>query len=262
MASIKEAYDSTMKEAFTGIKIFTWAFAIAYTIVQMRSVTAKLSPIDFICTNWTVTIIFFLLIGFIVTLARKVVSKAPFVVPGLNFIEIIINAVLALIVTTPYAILGGFIYYSCAQITLPGEIIDPAFHILILLFAISLPLTAICLLIRRMNIMDAFNIKKFLYGFFLVFLDYSYFGIRALLVLGTVYAFFIYLFSLFIGFDNNFWLYIVSIGIMFVVILYSNAIAQISDDIYIFQEKEELKKKEDALVKNVIAQQQNIKDER
>ena len=60
MASIKEAYDSTMKEAFTGIKIFTWAFAIAYTIVQMRSVTAKLSPIDFICTNWTVTIIFFL----------------------------------------------------------------------------------------------------------------------------------------------------------------------------------------------------------
>ena len=262
MASIKEAYDSTMKEAFTGIKVFTWAFAIAYTIIQFKNMSSSTLPLDFIFTNWAVILVLFLLLGFVVTLARKVVSKAPFVVPGLNIIEMAINAVLALIATAPYAILGYAIYYSCGQITLPGEIIDPTFHILVLLFAISLPLTAICLLVRRMNIMDAYNIKKFLYGFFLVFLDYSFFGIRALIVIGAIYAFFVYLFSLFIGFDNNFWLYIVSIGIMFVVILYANAIAQISDDIYTFPEKEELKKKEDALVQNIIAQQQSIKDER
>ena len=262
MASIKEAYDSTMKEAFTGIKVFLWAIPIAYIIVQFKKIPTEISPINFIYTNWLALIILFFLFGFIVTLAKNVVAKAPAVVPGINVFEIIKNGVLGIIAAAPYAILGWLIEIACAQITLPGEILDPSFHILVNLFAISLPLSGICLLIRRMNILDAFNIKKFLYGFFIVYLDYSFFGIKAGIVLGTIYAFFAYLFLLFIGFDNTFWIYLISIGIMFAIVLYANAIAQISDDIYTFPEKEELKKKEEAMVNNIIAEQQSIKDVR
>jgi len=262
MASIKEAYDSTMKEAFTGIKIFIWAFPIAYALYQIKQLQLTEHPLTLSAQNIIVISILFLLIGFVVTLARNVVSKAQYVVPGINIFQLIINGLLGIVATAPYAIAGGFIYYASKQLMLPDEIWDATFHVIVFIYAIALPISGICMLVRRMNIIEAFNLKKTILTSFDVFLDISYFTFRLFIVAGTFYWFFSYLFSLFIGFDNTFWLYLIGIGIMTLIVLYANAIAQISDDLYTFREKEELKKKEDALVKKVIEEQSEIKDMR
>lgn len=252
MASIKEAYDSTMKEAFTGIKIFLWAIPLSIAFTSGGAF------------NYTVAaIVSFLLLGFIITLAHNVISKAPAVVPSINFIQMAINAVLGIIAILPYAAIGGLIYWGYSFVTIPDHPNwDLTFRIVVGLFCVSLPLTSVCILVRRMNILEVFNIKKYLYGVWTTFLDYSWFMIRCLLCLSIFIGFLVYIFTLFIGFENSFWTYLLGVAAMLLIILSSNAIAQISDDIYIFPEKEEDKRREDALVKEIMDNQSKIKDAR
>ena len=252
MASIIEAYDSTMKEAFTGIKIFLWAIPLSMALTPTNLVNMLIA-----------LVVGYLLIGFVVTLAHNVVSKASVIVPGVNFIKMAINGLLGLLAMLPSAAIGALIYWACsAFVHIPSPVWDTTFKIVIGLFALSLPLTSLCILVRRMNILEIFNIKKFCYGCCEVFLSYSFFMIRASLVLSIAIGFLMYLFTLFIGFTNSFWTYILACIAMLVIVLSSNAIAQISDDIYTFVEKEEEKKREQARVNSIIAGQKNIRDVR
>ena len=252
MASIIEAYDSTMKEAFTGIKIFLWAIPLSMA----------LTPTNFLNTLIAI-VVGYLLIGFVVTLAHNVISKTPVVVPGTNFIQMAINGLLGLLAMLPYAAIGALIFWAYSSfVHIPNPVWDITFKIVIGLFSLSLPLTSLCILVRRMNIFEVFNIKTFCFGVCEVFLSYSFFMIRASLALSIVIGFLVYLFTLFIGFTNSFWTYILACIAMLVIVLTSNAIAQISDDIYAFIEKEEDKKREQARVNSIIAEQKNIRDVR
>ncbi|MBQ1612478.1 MAG: hypothetical protein II085_03285 [Alphaproteobacteria bacterium] len=75
-----------------------------------------------------------------------------------------------------------------------------------------------------------------------------------------LFGFLWYLFVLFIGFDNYFWKYVVAINLTIFLFLFSNAIAQISDDIYTFPEKEAAKKKDQAAVEKLIAEENTLQD--
>lgn len=252
MASIVEAYDSTMKEAFTGIKIFLWAIPLTMAIDPNN-------PLNILVG----IIVYFLLIGFVVTLANNVITKAPAVVPGLNFLKIIINGVLGIIAILPYAAIGGLIawaYFSFVHIT--NYVWDTTFKIVVSLFCVSLPITSLCLLVRKLNILDIFNIKKFAQGFFEIFLSYTFFTLRIGLIIGLIIGFLVYIFTLFIGFSNSFWTYLIACLIMLYVILFANAIAQMSDDVYTFIERDEENAAAEARINAIMNQQRSIKDNR
>lgn len=253
MASIVEAYDSTMKEAFTGFKIFLWAIPLSMAIDPTN-------PLRFIVG----IIISFLLIGFVVTLANNVITKAPTVVPGINFLKIIINGLFGTIAILPYAAIGVLITWAYfTYVHIPNYVWDTTFKIIISLFSASLPITALCILSRRLNLFNVFNIKKFCQGFFEIFLSYTFFSIRIGIFISLFVGFLIYIFALFIGFTNSFWTYLVSCIIMLYIILFSNAIAQMSDDVYTFLEKDEEKTILESQANAIIAKQQyHIKDMR
>ena len=158
MATIVEAFDSTMKEALAGFKVFLWAIPI--TLVLTASGSAKI---------FIGGIVSFFLLGFIVTLANNVISKAQMIVPGINFIKIIINAILACIAILPYSAIAALIIWGYSFVSIPSDLWDLTFRIVVILFAISFPLTAICILIRRMNPFEVLNLKKFEFGLSEVF---------------------------------------------------------------------------------------------
>ncbi len=235
MASIVEAFDSTMKEAFTGIKIFLWAIPVCFAYTAGTWGKAFLIPI--------LTV---LLIGFAVQLANNVIVKTSVIVPGINLIKIAIVGIMSLLCMAPYAIAGGLIYWLLSLIKIPSAVWNTTYDIVIALFAISFPLTACIIYMRRLNILEIFNMKKYFTGFWEVFLSASFLLVKLALWSIIVIGFIYYLFSMFVGFSNWFWYYILSSVFIFYLILSANYLAQISEEIYTFPEKEEAKKKEQA----------------
>ena len=233
MATLIEAFDSTMKEALAGFKVFLWAVPITLAYVATDSLRIIIA-----------SVVAFFIFGFIITLSNNVIAKAPMILPGINFLAMIKNAILGIIAILPHVAIAGAIIWGYSFVTIPIELWDITFKIVVALFALAFPLTGVCILIRRMNPFEAYNIKKFCSGVGEVFLSYSTFAIRALLGIAVILGFLCYLFSLFIGFDNLFWVYVVAVNVMFFIILFSNALAQISDDIYTFPEQEAAKKKQ------------------
>lgn len=221
MASVIEAYNSTIKEAYTGLKILLWAIPIAYVLSPENN------------GNMVAQIVMgLLLFSFILTLARNVMAKKQTIVPGINFFDMLVNGALGLIAILPTAILGWILFNSFYNfIQIPDFVWNTTALIIVGLFAISLPITSLTLLVRRMNILDAFNIKSFFCSIGEVFLSFSFFTIRAGLLISIVIGFLYYLFNLFIGFSNSFWTYIMACTTIFSLILIGNTIAQISDEV-------------------------------
>ena len=126
MASIKEAFDSTMKEAFTGIKIFLWAIPLAYALTPLfRPNSGSMMITSVAC------VLYFFLLGFVITLAHNVISKESTVVPGINFIVMAKNALLGLIAIIPYSLLSWLIEWGYSHVTLPNLNWDITFKIIV-----------------------------------------------------------------------------------------------------------------------------------
>ena len=145
MASLVEAFDSTMKEALAGFKIFLWAVPITLILASEGAAQILIGAI-----------VGFFILGFIVTLANNVIAKAQMILPGINIFVIIKNAVLGLVAMLPHAIIAGLIVWAYfSYVTIPSDVWDVTFKILVCLFELSLPLTSICILIRRLNPFEA-----------------------------------------------------------------------------------------------------------
>ncbi len=233
MASIKEAYDSTMKEAFAGIKVFLWAIPL-YIGMSGESIFSKLIGI----------VAAILLFGLCITLANNVVTKKPTIVPGVNFIEMLINAGLAILCSIPYALVGYLVYWGFTFIQVPSPTWNDTIHILGGLLAAAFPLSALAIFVRRKNPFEVLDFKKISYGYGEVFLDSSYFVVKLTIVSIFTIGFLIYIFYLFIGFQNSLWTYLMSAVAVFYAFLGANYLAQISEEIYTFPENEANKKRE------------------
>ena len=228
MASLVDAFDITIKEALAGVKILLWAMPLTY--ISLNTGPSK---------NILAVIFAFFVIGLVVTMMHNIIKKNSVVVPGLNFVTILMNGFAGVVAMAPYVLLSYLIYYASGFISIPSSLWDTTLKITIYSFALSLPFTALCIVSRRLNPLEAFNVKKFVFGVWEVFLSYTTFCIKLLVCMIIVLGFIVYLFELFIGFKNAMWNYLVSSCVMFFIFLFSNALAQISEEIYTFPEKEE-----------------------
>ena len=100
MASIKEAYDSTIGESFTGLKLLLWAIPFGYCRKAMTS-----GSMDIISTI-IVSIFILLLLGFLAESANNACEKKPELVPGINIFSMILNGIKSLIALSVYLILN------------------------------------------------------------------------------------------------------------------------------------------------------------
>ena len=85
MASIKEAYDSTIGESFTGLKLLLWAIPLSYC----RDIVAS-GHYDFI-SGCVVAVFAVLLLGFLAESANNASIKKEVLIPGLIFCQWLIT---------------------------------------------------------------------------------------------------------------------------------------------------------------------------
>ena len=233
MASITEAFDSTIKEPFTGIKIILWAIPLSMVSrTNNKFVSMVLVPLFFI-----------LILGYIVELGHNVVSKKGVIVPGIDLKSMFLTGFISLLSLSPYLLFAWLIFMSFSFFNLPWDLWDKTLKIVLGLFAISFPLTALAILIRRKNILEVFNPVKMLQGFCEIYLSFSFFLVKMAIWTAIIIGFLSLVFSIFIGFNNSFWHYLTMMYVFVFITISANMIAQISEEVYSFREEEENKKK-------------------
>lgn len=241
MASIIEAFDSTVKEPFSGIKIILWSIPLSI------AATSK----EWWVSGILIPALVLMLTGFIVELGNNVITKKGVIVPGIDFKSMFISGLIGMLGVGPYiviAILGTI----CIQLfSLPWSVWDQTLKIVILLFFWAFPLTALAVLIRRKNVLEVFNPKKMFQGFGEMFLSFPFFLMKMIVWTLIIVGFFYLIFSIFIGFSNDFWNYLVTMYVFAFVLLASNIVAQISEEVYSFKEAEEKKAKERKIIANL-----------
>ena len=242
MASILEACDNTIKEPFAGIKVFLWAIPVCMFFTSGANMLHQ--SIGFL------GLILFL--GLCVTSSNNIITKKSVLIPGINFFSMGLNSLLALLAILPYALIAWLAYWAASFIQIPYPILHDTVHILLNLLIATIPLSALAIFVRRLNPIEVLNIKKFFFAFGEVFLSMSYFVVKLALFSLIVVGFMVYIFSLFIGFENSLWTYLLCALSVFYAIVGANYFAQVSDEIFIFPEKEEAKAKEHAEIQRIL----------
>lgn len=225
MASIKEAYDSTIGENFTGLKLVLWAIPLYYCRNMLLS-----GSMDAISTL-IIGVFIVLLLGFITESAYNACEKKEELVPGLNFFSMAFSGIKTIVAMSVYfaiAYLGT--NYIFEFINLENAVLARTIKIMTWLIIYSLPVSAYVVFIRKMDIFDALNLKKIFYVMGETFMMFSYLIIKLSLLSAIVIGFVSYLFWLFVGLDNCIINYIWCLTIMYNILLGANYLAQFSEE--------------------------------
>lgn len=236
MASLKEAYDSTIGESFTGLKLLLWAIPLYIC----RSLYLD-NNIGFLTIFGG--IFGLLLIGFITESAFNAIEKKSELVPGLNLLSMAwtgLKTILAMAMPIGIAYVLGSLILGFIKIS------DPTWKmtvdIFVWLFMAALPVSAYIVFIRRLNVFEAFNIKKICIAYGDAFLTFSYLIVKLYIFALLIIGFITYMFWLFVGLDNVIINFIWCIAVMYNLIIAANYLAQLSEEVFTFREKEEIKK--------------------
>lgn len=233
MASIKEAYDSTIGENFTGLKLLLWAIPMGYCRNLLVDGTS-----GFMGTI-IISVFFLLLLGFLAESANNACEKKPELVPGINIFSMALNGIKSMVALSVYFAIAFFgTQIACNYINL-GEhtVLDMSLKILIGLLFYSIPVSGFAIYCRKLDIFEAYNIKKLLFILGETFMMFSYLIIKLGLLTAVVVGFITYLFWLFVGLDNYLINYIWAITIMYNLVIGTNYIAQFSEEFMTLYEK-------------------------
>lgn len=234
MASIKEAYDSTIGESFTGLKLLFWSIPLSYC----REVIAGGSP-TFI-SNCIIGIFLLLLIGFLAESANNAIEKKPTLIPGINLISMTINGIKTILAICVYAAIAYFgATYACSFINLESKVWTMTIHIMLWFFFLSIPVSAFMVYCRKLDLFSAFNLKKMIQISGDAFIIFSYLIVKLFLLSFIVIGFISYLFWLFVGLENALIGFIWSVAIMYNLVIGTNYIAQASEELFAFLEKQQ-----------------------
>ncbi len=247
MAGIIEAFDSSVKEAFAGIKILVWGVPVCITASLFMTNPTMAYIIG------TITAVIF--IGFLTQSCNNVITKKDKILPGLNILSYSLVGIVTVITMSPFALLAGLVEYAVLNfINMPSPVWDLTFKIVGSFLAISVILASYVIYIRRLNPIEAYNMRKYFIGFGEVFLSFSYLIVKLTLWSCVIIGFLVYLFSLFIGFQNVIWTYILSSVFVLYFVLGANYVAQISEEVFTFVEKKDNEKKENEIIEKMQAQ--------
>ena len=236
VASIKEAYDSTIGESFTGLKLILWA-------IPLFICRGLFLDNNFGLLTVVGSVFGLLLIGFLTESAHNTIAKKSELIPGINLLSMAwtgIKTILAMAMSVGIAYILNLIIAGFVKIE------DPTFHmtidIFVWFFVVALPVSTYLIYIRRLNVFEAFNLKKIFVAYGEAFLAFAYLVVQMFIIALIVVGFITYMFWLFVGLDNAIINFIWCIAVMYNLTVMANYLAQLSEEIFTFREKEEIKK--------------------
>ncbi len=233
MASIKDAYQSTIGESFTGLKLILWAIPLFWFrewILAAKPNVALLS---------TVGAVFLVLItGFLVEISYNTIAKNAEIVPGANFLSMGFNGFLGLLATGIYALICYFgANFACGFVKTGDDALDMTCEIMIWFIFLGFWFAGYIIFVRRLNVFEAYNPVKFLKAYPEAFVSGAYMIVKLFIINAIVIGFISYLFWLFLGFDNYLIKYIWCVTIMYNLVIGANYLAQLSEEIFSFEER-------------------------
>lgn len=233
MASIKDAYQSTIGESFTGLKLILWAVPLFYFREMIMADKPNIALISTLGAAFLIIIT-----GFLVEISYNTVSKNSEIVPGGNFLSMGFNGFLGLLATGVYAAIAYFgASFACGFVKTGTPSFDMTINIMIWFLFIGFAIAGYIIFVRRLNVIEAYNPKKFFKAYPEAFLSGSYLIVKLLLLNAIVIGFISYLFWLFLGFDNYLIKFIWCITIMYNLVIGANYLAQLSEEIFAFEER-------------------------
>lgn len=233
MASLKEAYESTVGESFTGLKLLLWAIPLYIC----RSFYLEQNQIMLTIFGGIFGI---LLIGFLSESAHNVIDKKPELIPGINVISMAFNGIKTLLaLAIPVAVTIGLGNLILSFVQIPDKTLLMTIQIFLWLFLSGLPITTYLVFIRRLSVFDTLNLKKIALGYGDAFITCSYLIVKLYLIALVIIGFITYMFWLFVGLDNTLINYIWCIAVMYNLVIGVNYLAQLSEEIYTFTEKDD-----------------------
>ena len=111
--------------------------------------------------------------------------------------------------------------------------------IIIWLLLIAIPASGFIIYLRKLSLIDAYNIKRLGQVMGDTFIMFSYLIVKLGILTTLVIGFISYLFWMFVGFDNYLISYIWSIAILYNLVIGVNYFAQYSEELISLIEKRE-----------------------
>ncbi len=233
MASIKDAYQSTIGESFTGLKLILWAIPLFWFREWIFADKPNIALIS------TVGAAFLILIsGFLVEISYNTIAKNSEIVPGANFLSMGFNGFLGLLATGVYAAICYFgANFACDFVKTGDAAIDMTLEIMIWFIFLGFAFAGYIVFIRRLNVFEAYNPIKFMKAYPEAFLSGAFLVVKLAIINAILVGFISYLFWLFLGFDNYLIKFIWCITIMYNLVIGANYLAQLSEEIFAFEER-------------------------
>lgn len=233
MASIKDAYQSTIGESFTGLKLILWAIPLFYFREMIMADKPNVALISTIGAAFLIIIT-----GFLVEISYNTVAKNSEIVPGGNLLSMGFNGFLGLLATGIYASIAYFgASFVCGFVKTGTPSFDMTIDIMIWFLFLGFAFAGYIIFVRRLNVIEAYSPKKFLKAYPEAFLSGSFLIVKLVLLNAIVIGFISYLFWLFLGFDNYLIKFIWCITIMYNLVVSANYLAQLSEEIFAFEER-------------------------
>ncbi len=233
MASIKDAYQSTIGESFTGLKLILWSIPLFWFRELIMADKPNLALIS------TLGVAFLIFIyGFLIEISYNTIAKNPEIVPGANFLSMGFNGFLGIIATGIYIAICYFgANFACRFVKTGEAALDMTIEIMIWFLFLGFAFAGYIIFIRRLNVFEAYNPVKFIKAYPEAFLSGAYLIVKLVLINALVVGFISYLFWLFLGFDNYLIKFIWCITIMYNLTISANYLAQLSEEIFAFEER-------------------------
>lgn len=236
MASLKEAYDSTIGESFTGLKLLIWAIPL-YICRELYLENS------FVFLTFFGSIFGLLLIGFLSESAFNTIDKKPELVPGINLLSMAWNGFKTILAMGLSVIIAYFLgKFIVGFIKIEDPSLKMTADIFVWFFISAFPVSTYIVFIRRLNVFDAFNLKKVFIAYGDAFMTFSYLIVKLYIFAFIIIGFITYMFWLFVGLDNPLINFIWCIAVMYNLTIASNYLAQLSEEVFAFRDNDSGKK--------------------
>lgn len=155
MASVKDAFEDTLSDNLSVLKIILFAIPLYYSYYLFT--TYKDNTTLF---WWVAGITFMLLFGFIIKCTTNVMQGKDYILPSFNIFSIFWAAFKGLLAIGPTIALNTWLAtLITSKVSLSVEWVDIAFKCIIWGIFISIILTGFVLYTKRQKISDAYNFK-------------------------------------------------------------------------------------------------------
>lgn len=154
MASIIDSFREVFSDNLAALKVIVLSIPLFYSyqlFVQAKG--------DYSGFTWMAILTFMLLFGFLIGTAHNIISESDAILPSLNPIKLLFNAVKGVLAIGPTILVWSWLANYITSLIYIIPWLDITLKVIIWIIVAAVILTALLTFCRRQRISDAYNLK-------------------------------------------------------------------------------------------------------